>query len=212
MPSRHYRRHMLQKTASIPIYNINGGTGTGTGTNNEFLQYQKYIFEIMDLITTTLDISLITQKSNAFLQSIHTKLELYRITELIENNILSTIVNIAGGYDLGIIRCRIQYIRELISNIPDNSDDCNQYNYLNIYEQIFNLMDTLIKDLDFTEFINHMRQLKLYMADDIARCDTISLVESNILDIIKNIKYGYDIGIIRCRIIYVKELLSTIVV
>jgi hypothetical protein len=214
MPSHHYRRHILQNydndnTTSIYLTSYtNIIIDQPIQQNNELIKFQKYIFDIIDTITTTLDIQAVTNKVNELLQIIKTREDMYKILDLIENNILSVITNIANSVDIGIIRCRFQYIRELISKIPHTADICHTYIHNEFYTLIFGFIESLTTSNDFSLVISEISAFKITLQDDIAFADNIDLIQDTILDIIKNIKNNVDIGIIRCRIQYLKELIN----
>lgn len=209
MPPQHYRRRILKVSNSpIALYIVrSSSTKKDDNLNKELLIFQKYICDIIELITTTLDIKSITVKVQEFMKIINTKQEYYNIIDLIEENIVGVICNVGNSVDIGIIRCRIDYIRELIDNIPEHS--CIEYNS-DLSKQIFKLLDSLINGVDLTVFITNIKSFKNTVQADIDSIKFIDNVQNIILDIVSNIRDSVDIGIIRCRIQYLQEVIKEI--
>lgn len=208
MPPSHYRRRILKVSNSpIALYIVrSSSTPKDDNLNKELLTFQKYICDIIELITTTLDIRAITLKVQEFMKIINTRQEYYDIIELIEENVLGVVCNVGNSVDIGIIRCRIDYIRELIDKIPD-SQSCVEYSP-ELSQQIFKLLDSLINGIDLNIFITNVKSFKNTVQADIDSIKFINEVENIILDIVSNIRDYVDIGIIRCRIQYLQEVIN----
>lgn len=211
MPSPHYRRRRLIQTCSKSItstYIHNTTTSeclTSAGTPT-ITVFQNYIFEIIEVITTTLDITVITNKVYTFLELVRSKQDLYDILDLIEENLLGIIVNISNGVDINIIRSRIEYIKELVDSIGD--EPCN--NYQTVSTLIYNLLDSIPNGIDLNVFITNIQSFKSTFQDQIDFYAVITLIEETIINIVNNISNGVDVNIIRSRIEYIKELINTL--
>jgi hypothetical protein len=212
MPSPHYRRRRLTQACnkssitSTYIHNTTTNECSTSGGTPTITVFQNYIFEIIEVITTTLDITIITNKVYTFLELVKSKQDLYDILDLIEENLLGIIVNISNGVDINIIRSRIDYIKELLDSIGD--EPCN--NYQTISALIYNLLDSIPNGIDLNVFITNIQSFKSTFQDQIDFYTVISLIEETILNIVNNISNGVDVNIIRSRIEYIKELVNTL--
>lgn len=208
MPPSHYRRRILKVSNSpIALYIVrSSSTPKEDNLNSELLAFQKYICDIIELISTTLDVRAITLKVEEFMKIINTRTEYYNIIDLIEENILGVVCNVGNLINIGIIRCRIAYIRELIDKIPD-SEACVEYSP-ELSQQIFKLLDSLVNGVDLNTFAANVRSFKNTVQADVDSIKFINEVENIILDIVSNIRDYVNISIIRCRIQYLQEVIQ----
>jgi hypothetical protein len=211
MPPSHYRRRTHKFSNSpIPTYILRPANILSTNDNiisQEIIQFQKLICDIIEIISTTLDIKSITLKVQEVLLIVNSRQQYFDTIDLIEESVLGVVGNISNCVDIGIIRCRIDYIRELINNIPDTG--CTTYNP-DLASQIFKLLDSVINDIDFTVLISNINKFRFNITSDIEFVQQINTIENIILDIVSNIRDSVDIGIIRCRIQYLLELINKI--
>lgn len=212
MPASHYRRRILQSYRRDNTTNtyLQSNTVVVDEYNAELKKFQLYICDIIDIIKTTLDIKLITNRVLEILNVTETKSDIDTLLDLIEENIFGIVQNISDCVSIDIIRCRFQYIRELAAKIPADGDTCYNYNYQEIYSLIFHFIESITKGIDLNSVIGEIKSFKIILKDDTTYMENINVIEYTILDIIKNIKDCVNIDIIRCRIQYLRELINSI--
>jgi hypothetical protein len=222
MPSRSYYRRLVdtfnspEKAKSVYLAKTTIGYIVPVVVDPDkeaFNRYQRFIFDIIHTITTTLDLQLIRDRVKSLIGSdnIESICQLATQFDLIEQNICGILTNIGNCVNIDIIRCRIEYIRELISKLPFDGDDCPSYNYELIQNEIFGLIESVINSVDYNTIIANLRGFKIILNDQRMIYETYNIIEATILDIIKNIRDCVNIDIIRCRIMYLHELISDVV-
>ncbi len=213
MPSSSYKRRLRsspncnRNTAYIakPIYrpiiltNFEGDT--------ELIRIQNYFYKVIDMIieNNTLADAILTL--NNIITEVKSRVELYKIIDIIESQLLSLVVNISDETPLGIIQGRIDYIKTIIDTLPP---DCEEYGPVSI--MILEVITSIQSSVSFDTVIKNILDIQKYITDTYGNMDTITLIQDNLLGIIENIAEGdgASTGIINTRLDYVKTLISTL--
>lgn len=224
MPSRTYRRKIRPFSPRYivppPIINLinsqfgngaTGGTGTGgTGTaENEFvselIRIQRYFEFIIDSIIKQSNLTNVITILQDFLNtdSLKTQVEYYNIIDTIEENLISTVMNIAEGTSIGVIKARIDYIRGLIAKLPINP----QYHGV-LPSIILELVDMIIGGVNLNTITENIKDIQTYINEKYGVLDTMIEIQENVLSIICNIAEGTSSGIIAMRLENLKMLIS----
>jgi hypothetical protein len=204
MPSRHYRRQLLYRS-TILYPDFKYSEQSYYPIDKQLSLFQKYIFDIINIISTTFDLKLIAQKANFIIDIYNAKENTYKLIELIESSFLSTFDNIISGTSSSIIKCRIEYIRELLPKL-ENCDDF----YSSLSPHIFKLIDSVTNGIDINIVTNNIQNFSLLLKNKYGLEDRFDEIQNIIIEIVCNIKDGVSSSIISCRVEYLKELLSEI--
>jgi hypothetical protein len=204
MPPRHYRIKLRSNTTIIqPTTYITYSKQTIPSQCEEDT-FQIQLFDIIEIITQRLEILEITNSVNHLVKTISAPEELHKLLDTVETTSISIVQNITDGVDIGIIKCRIEYIRTLISSIPDGS----QNDYAQVGEFILGVLAMISDGIDTVIINDKLTSIKLAV-DVYANCfSVISEIQYIICGIVQNITDGVDIGIIRCRIQYLNDLIA----
>jgi hypothetical protein len=207
MPSRHYRVR-LRSTSIQPRFISKKGPSTILYENkfqNECEDpFQLQLFSIVDVITQRLEITEITTQVNSLVKTLSTPEQLTKLLDTVENISIGIIQNLTDGVDIGIIRCRIDYLRTLIVDIPDEA----QEEYCRVGELILGVLSMITEGIDQTIITDKITGIKTSVDVYANRFSVINEIQIVIYSIIQNITDGVDIGIIRCRIDYLTSLIG----
>ena len=222
MPSRHYRRRILNTKNTHSYISIkysvkNNINNIISNTNNDkkslLITVQQHFLDIIDTIIYFIEpmiaysyMNIAIQQINSLITIISSKEDIYKLLDTIENTVLSIIKNIADGESIGIIDERITYLRELLDVYPDT---CDTYTYFG--NLIYPIIESITNGIDFNIIINNITQIQSLFNTDVQLLNTIHIIQDTILSIIQNIANGESIGIINDRINYLSTLINTIV-
>ena len=201
MPPRHYRtrlRNISKPTTIFYSYQLPLQTKCIDDT------FQTQLFNIIEVITQRLEISEITTQVNNLVNSISDRLELYKLLDTVETISISIVQNITDGIDIGIIKCRIDYLRTLISQIPEGS----QEDYAQVGNLILGVLSMISDGIDNILVSQKIVDIKESVDVYTNSVTIINEIYSIICSIVQNITDGIDIGIIRCRIEYLNSLIG----
>jgi hypothetical protein len=206
MPPRHYkfklrnnkikRRPLIDPITLIEYFEI----------NYEYSDFQIKLFDIVDIITQRLEISEITTQINNLINSLSSAEELRNLLDIVESTSISIIQNFADGTDIGIISCRISYLRTLIDTIPDGAHE----EYAKIGLLILDILEMLTEGADISNITNKIIDIQSTLKPTVDIYDAVDEIKTLICGIVQNIADGTDIGIITCRINYLRELIDKI--
>lgn len=135
--------------------------------------------------------------------SIKTQVEYYKIMEIIENDLVSTVMNISDNINYGIIKCRIEYINKLIDTLPDNIR-CAE----TLPSMILQVIEDIIGGISLDTIITNINDITTYINDKYGVIDKFIDIQNNILSIIDNITEGIPSGIISMRSQTVKSMID----
>ncbi len=205
MPPRHYRIKLRTATTTIiqPTTYINYSKQPIQSQCEEDT-FQLQIFDIVEIITQRLEIVEITNSVNRLVKTISSTEELHKLLDTVETTSISIVQNISDGVDIGIIKCRIEYLRTLISDIPDGS----QEDYAQVGLLILNVLSMISDGIDSVIINDKLTSIKADVDIYANRFTVITEIQYVICSIVQNITDGVDIGIIRCRIQYLNDLIT----
>jgi hypothetical protein len=210
MPSRSYRRKLrtsnYSKSYIAPSF-LNRVSNKRCETNNttesELVTIQNYFYDVLDMIIKNDSFSKAVDTLNDIILKIKEKTEFYTVLEVIENQLLSIVANIADSTSVGIIQCRIDYVKTIIDTLPPG---CNEVGPISI--MILEIIDSIKDNFNFTIVTKNINELKTYIQDKYGDFDQLIVIQDTLLSIICNIADGDSYGIICTRIEYVKTLIS----
>jgi hypothetical protein len=215
MPSRSYRRRVIQRPGYNNSNYINryilrtDTTYEVKNTINDDIidtsEFEQYICDIIKNITNEMNMTVIRSKVEYINNKLASKKDVYDTLDVIEEYMMSLIDNIRYGIDINIIKCRIEYIRNILKDLP-----CEYIDYDKFGPMLLQLLDTVTGNLDMKTFSTKISSFKSTLINDIEVIDKITEIEEMICSIITNIKNGLDIDIIRCRIIYLQNLINDV--
>jgi hypothetical protein len=216
MPNRSYRRRVVQRPGYNNSNYINRyilRTDTTYEINNNKInddnidtsEFEQYICDIIKNITNEMNMTVIRNKVEFINNKMASKKDVYDTLDLLEQYMMSIVDNINRGVSIGIIQCRIEYIRNILKDLP-----CEYIDYDKFGPMILQLLNTVTGNLDIKSFITKINSFKTTLINDIEVIDQITEIEEIICSIIGNIKSGTSIGIIRCRIEYLQNLINDV--
>jgi hypothetical protein len=207
MPSRRYHRNKVKRLRDPPAYYINQHSNCPdyNEVNNSIVTFQAYICDIVKIITNEIDIADIRKKAMFIINTINSKMDVFNTLDLMESYMCSIVDNIERCIDINIIKCRIEYIRNIIDTLPDSYNDYGEF-----APMLYQLLEAVTNNLDMKKFINKMNTFKKSITDDVEALDKITEIEVMIISIVNNIERCIDINIIRCRILFLQNLIKNL--
>jgi hypothetical protein len=175
---------------------------TQTGANNREI-IQQYFYDIIDAVIQQTELNTIIEKANTIISIFSKKEDVYAVIDLIENNALSIVKNITEGMPLNIIECRIEYLRKLLADIPDEYQDYGEIGCL-----INEIINSITEGVEFSVVIQNIETIQDVMSENISLMNAIDAIEENLFSIIRNITVGTPFNIIESRIEYLQKLIS----
>jgi hypothetical protein len=216
MPPRHYRYQLRNVRRNIFVTQTNiidtpldyeSNVIFSNSKGFQFTAFQEQLFNIVDVITQRLEINEIITQVNKLINSLSSAVELRNLFENIESTAISIIQNFADGIDIGIISTRVNYLRNVISNIPDGAA---QEDYAVIGQLILDVLGMLTGGVDLASLQNQITDIQTTIQPDVTYYDNIEEIKTLICSIVQNIADGVDIGIITNRINYLRDLITNI--
>jgi hypothetical protein len=209
MPTKTYRRKLRTKAANIIKTPFNTYIVPSVIDNycgeNELEKIQNYFYNVLDMITQHDKIANIVSLLNNIIGSVKSAVDYYNILDMIENNLISVVCNIADGMSNNIICSRIEYIKTYIQQLPSDSDDLGP-----VSTMILQVIDSVISQVDFNIVKKNIGDIHTYIQNTYGEMTQIDIIHDNILSIICNIGDGMSTGIICSRIEYLRTLISQI--
>ena len=167
---------------------------------------QEYIFNIIEIITTQFDLTLIAERVHTVTSTLESRNKIAELLDTIEQSVYGIVQNIADGTNLCIIMTRIQYIRGLFNDLPECVD-----NYGDIPELLFELIDSISKGLDIDTVTTNFNMItNTLRAQEDPNAILFEEIQDVILGIVDNIANGASPNIITSRLQYLQSLISKI--
>jgi hypothetical protein len=199
MPPRYYK---LSKTLNKYIKKYDDNECQNNENQLSINKIQEYFLNIIDSIILYSDMNTSITEIKSLLKIIQSKDEVYIMLDKIENIIESIVENINDNASVFIINTRIDYVRTLLSTLPNN---CTEITYL-----ILNILESLSGTMDFNSVHAKIISIKEQINTDFNMYDNIQLINFNLLNIISNIENGESDFIINKRIEYVQTLINNL--
>jgi hypothetical protein len=212
MPSRWYKRNLRAGNNSqkqhnpIIILQSNKGILTQSGILT-IKRIEQDVYKIIDSITIRMEIEKVLELATNFHTTIKTRQDAYDLIQEIEEIVLGIIDNIAGRIDLGIVTCRIQYLKDLIAKM--DSTCCINYDgpFADMILEIFTMLGKAV-DLDGIQ--SAMQSVYSSINKSVKNEEYIREAEQIIIGIFQNVSDRVDLGIVTCRIQYLQDLITKI--
>jgi cob(I)alamin adenosyltransferase len=207
MPSKHYRRRLINKYKTHTKYLLNHILSCNIQNTSLLNNIQQYFLDIIDSIILYSDMNSAIKQIQSLITIISSKEDVFLLLDNIQNNILSIIQNISDGETIGIICQRINYIRELIYKLPN---DCNNYEHFG--ELFIDIINTITTNINFNIvnaniiFIQSLLNTNL----DLELYNNIQLIQTTLFSIITNITNGESLEIINTRVLYLKSIINNL--
>ena len=200
MPPRYYK---LSKTLNKYIKKNDDNECQNNENQLSINKIQEYFLNIIDSIILYSDMNTSITEIKSLLKIIQSKDEVYIMLDKIENIIESIVENINDNASVFIINTRIDYVRTLLSTLPNN---CTEITYL-----ILNILESLSGTMDFNSVHAKIISIKEQINTDFNMYDNIQLINFNLLNIISNIENGESDFIINKRLEDVHRLINNLV-
>jgi hypothetical protein len=206
MPSTHYRRKLRSVYNSSSRRYIVPTILMMMEGEDEITKTQNYFYKILESITLYNDFTDARSQLETVIDSTTSIVEFYKIIENIENNLLAVVENIGDGINPGIICARIEHIKTIINTLPADSTVPGY-----VSEMMLQIIDLISTSIDFTLIRSNLNSIQNYVNDTFGTIDSvdkINTIQTNLIDIICNIKDGIGSGIICTRVDYIKTLIE----
>lgn len=201
MATRSYRRKLRVSIVDKIVPN-----GIINNKNCELYQIQETFYRILDMITRQDQLNDTLLLLQSITSKMETRVEHYKVLDMIEENLLSVVMNIEDSINPDIIRMRIEYIKTYIEQL---GVDCNDLGRASIL--IMELLDSIISTVSFTGIETTISNIQSYISTKygtIEEMNKIQTIQDNLLGIICNIEESISPGIVSYRVEYVKELIG----
>lgn len=177
-------------------------------TNDDDITFKKmelYYIDIIDSVANHIEIKKIIEETDSIIKMFSKKEEIFQIIDLIENNILSILGNLSHNVPIGIIQCRIDYLKGIIQTLPEGYDDYGQFSCL-----IYDIIDLITKEFNYNVVIQNINTFHDKLQSNIFFLDNFIELRDTLFSIIENIQNGVPLGIIQCRIEHLKEMIAKV--
>jgi hypothetical protein len=114
MPSARQRRKRVMQTKIVSVFVSKPIESISIEDDELLTNIQTIIDEIIETISTTLDIDIVKTLVEELLTLITSNQEMYESFDIIETKLIDVVTNISKGVNINIIRNRIEYIKDLI--------------------------------------------------------------------------------------------------
>ena len=209
MPSTWYKRN-LRSTKKQPICIQQKTLKTSIITEKGILTIKRIeqdVYKIIDSITIRMEIEKVLELATNFHTTIKTRQDAYDLIQQIEQIVLGIIDNIAGRIDLGIVTCRIQYVKDLIAKMDPTC--CVNYDgpFADMILEIFTMLG---KAADLDGIQSAMLSVYTTINKSVKNEEYIREAEQITIGIFQNVSDRVDLGIVTCRVQYLQELIKKI--
>lgn len=214
MATRHYRKNLKSSIVSksyiyvTPTIVTPSTSSSNSNSNNitisfEFDKVQKLILNIIDMISTKMEINEIIIQTNAILNTLDPSIQMYDLLDNLQDTIFSIIHNITNFVDIRIINTRITYLYQLISELPCNIPST----YVDVGNLIIELLTFITNNIDIDLINKQFDAINNIINNDVTYTNQMTTVYETIISIVQNIIDRVDISIIKRRISYLQELI-----
>ena len=224
MPNSAYRRKLRSTITTLPICIIQPYTNTTIVPKEpskeppilppivkiqpgecDIDKIRNYFYKVIDMIIEHSNFTDTAVILNDIIHSVHTKVEYYKILDVIEHKLLSTVNNITENVNPKIIKVRIDYIKTYIDKLPPLCGEPGP-----ISKMILELINSIIECVNFEKVTDTIHTIHTYIEDTYGTCETfekIELIQKSLTSIVENIGNGVTSQIINMRVKYVKDIL-----
>jgi hypothetical protein len=203
MPNRAYRIRLRRLGATryiIPPIFLNDVKG-----ETEIVQIRNYFDYVTDLLIKQTTIAETVSVLQGIISQVKTRTEYYSVLDTIENQVLSVICNMSDHVTPGIIKLRLECIRNSILDLPIEGPE---YGSQNMHDMLFHILDLIGSGMSFSNISENILQLQKYTLEAYNQNQLLTQIQTTILDIICNISQGTPSGVIACRVDFLKGLIA----
>jgi hypothetical protein len=168
---------------------------------------EKDVFAIIEAITLQIELDKVCEMANTFYNSLKSKSQMLELVDNLEDLSLSIICNIVDKVELGIINCRIQYLKEVISKLDP---DCVIEYDKNMADTLLDIFNMISNSANIDNVKTKMENIYNILHQNVLNEDYIKQAEDITIGIFQNIADRVDLGIISCRLMYLQNIISKI--
>ncbi len=203
MPSHHHRRRIRtmagRRFITKPMF-LKGQEG-----ESEVVQIQTYLTHVVNTIAQQNSISNTVSVLQGVIEQVKTRVDYYNVLDAIEEQVLSVLCNMADSVSPGIIKLRLECVRNSIQQLPIEGPE---YGTKEMHDMLFHILDLIMNGMSLSGIVENISQLQRYTLEAYNQNALLTQIQLTILDIICNISQGTPTGIIACRIDFLKGLIS----
>lgn len=166
------------------------------------------VYDIITSFVDKIDFSTIFKQVQVFYNTIKKHLANIGFIEQVEDLTLSVLQNISDGVELPIVIKRIEFIQETILQVDENYICYNT----NLAENLLRIVDLIINKVPFSDIILEIKAIQTIISTDLRLVEVIKESEGLVMGIIENITEGKEINIIKQRVLYLQDLLSSVTI
>lgn len=170
-----------------------------------FSSMEKNFNNIISSVNNQLEIKKIIEETDLVISMFSEKEEIFKVLDIIETNILGILSNMIDNTPIGIIACRIDYIRKIIEQLPENYNDYGQFACM-----IYDIIDLITNEFDYKVILENINNFYDKLSKDNELLDEFSEIKDTVISIIENMTNGTPLNIIECRLEYLKKLISKV--
>lgn len=203
MPSHHHRRrvrNMAGRRFIIKPMFLNNVSG-----ESEVVQIQTYLTHVVNTIAQQNSVANTVSILQGVIEQVKTRVEYYKVLDTIEEQVLSVLGNMADSISPGIIKLRLECVRNSIQQLPMEGPE---YGTKEMHDMLFHILDLIMNGMSFGDIASNITQLQRYTLEAYNQNALLTQIQLTILDIICNISEGVPSGIISCRVDFLKGLIS----
>jgi hypothetical protein len=202
MPSHYHRRKVRALKArsfiTKPIFlnNVMGET--------EVVQIQNYFTYVTETMAQQNSVANTVSVLQGIIDQVNSRVEFFRVLDILEEQVLSILGNISDGITPGIIKMRMECVRMTIMELPEGPE----YGTGGIRDMLFHILDLITNGMSLSSIAENVIQLQKYTLELYNQNELLTQIQTTIIDIICNISQGTPSGIIACRIDYLRSLIA----
>lgn len=202
MPGHYYRRKVRALKArsfiTKPIFlnNVAGGS--------EMVQIQNYFTYVAETIAQQNSVANTVSVLEGIINQVKSRVEFFRVLDILEEQVLSILGNISDGVTPGIIKLRMECVRMTIMELPDGPE----YGTETMRDTLFHILELITNGISHSNIFDNIVQLQKYTLEVYNQNELLTQIQTTIIDIICNIGQGTPPGIIACRVDYLKGLIA----
>lgn len=170
---------------------------------DQLIRIQNYFYKILDLIIQHNNFTTVLSALNQIIDSVKSYVDYYKIIDMIENDLLSIVLNISDSINPGLIKIRIECVKSYIDQLPPKCQ-----NICTVPPMILELIDSITNNVNFSIVRNNISELQNFITEKYGKLEKYNLIQDNLLSIICNIGEGITTGIVETRVEYVRTLIS----
>jgi hypothetical protein len=205
MPSTTYRRKLRAREALTTrqyIQTLPYAVVSQKG-ECEIEKIQNYFYSALDMIIQRLEFTNAISTLTNIITSVSSYVEYYKIIDIIEHDLLSTVMNITDGTSSEIIRVRIDYVKSYIDKLPPMCQEPGP-----VSDMILQILDSLLSSMTSQPIVSTIGEIQTYIQQKYGYMQQMEEIQENILNIVDSIGTGTSPNIISMRVDFVRDLLS----